>query len=317
MKKRMTIEEELHRLRALGLSDKQSEQPPHLSSLPRASVLVPVFEKDSLLHTMLTKRPTTMSSHPGEVCFCGGKQDPEDELDDVATALREAKEEVGLDPYRVTPLARLRGLQSKNGLCVTPIIGFVDEISLEELVLSDDEVEAAFVVPLSYFVKEANCSSKHEIDWAGETFTMRTFFYQDKSQTFKIWGLTAAIAHEVARLAAGNVESVLHGYLFRCELGGSMSPKPVWRRYFFVLGISGEMLHQYDNELQASRKACAATKKNRLPLTGCNVCLHTDSNNSNRYGFILNVLGGQLSWNLAAENAEDREKWMAALQQAR
>lgn len=305
----MTREEQLNRLRAIGLSDKQVEQPPRLSSLPRASVLVPIFEKNSILHTLFTKRPEKLKSHPGEVCFCGGRQDPEDESDDVATALREAKEEVGLEPSRVTPFARLRALQSKNGLCVTPIIGWVDDFALEDLALSDDEVEAAFVVPLSYFMQEENCSSKRDIEWAGERFTMRTFYYQDQSQKFKIWGLTAAIAYEVARIANG--ADGLQGYLFRCELVG-MSPNPVWRRYFFVLGKSKEMLHQYENELQATRKGCAATKKNRLPLSDYCVSLKSD-NDSHKFGFVLSVLGGQSTWTLAAEKVEDRERWIAAL----
>mmetsp|Transcript_51919 Transcript_51919/g.155837 ORF Transcript_51919/g.155837 Transcript_51919/m.155837 type:complete len:309 (-) Transcript_51919:1077-2003(-) len=307
----MAQEEQLDRLRAIGLSDKKAEQLPHLSSLPRASVLVPIFEKDSVLHTLLTKRSYTLSSHPGDVCFCGGRQDPEDGLDDVATALREAKEEVGLEPNLVTVLSRLRGLQSKNGLCVTPVIGWVDNLSLEDLCLSDDEVEAAFVVPLSYFVREENCSSKHDIKWAGEWFTMRTYFYSDQSEeTFKIWGLTAAIAHEVARIASGELD-LLQGYLFRLGVGGGISPRPVWRRYFYVQ--TKDVLHQYENQQQASRKARVATKKNRLPLSDCTVSEQADSYDSNRYEFILSALNGHLKWRLAAANAAERGKWMAAL----
>jgi 8-oxo-dGTP pyrophosphatase MutT (NUDIX family) len=82
----------LQRLRDFGMTKKES-QPAH-SQLKRASVLV-LITRD--WHILLTRRSQHLRSHPGEVCFPGGKQDPEDHHDDLVTALRETKEEVGLD----------------------------------------------------------------------------------------------------------------------------------------------------------------------------------------------------------------------------
>ena len=66
-----------------------------------------------------------MKRHGGEVCFPGGKQDEEDEGDDVLTVMREANEEIGLHPQFVDSIARMETLESKHSLCVTPIIGLV------------------------------------------------------------------------------------------------------------------------------------------------------------------------------------------------
>ena len=78
-------------LAGVGLSNK--DRPQH-SSLPRASVLVPLFfdeadGTDDQPRLLLTQRPMRLSSHPGEVCFPGGRQEPSDDGDDVTTALRE------------------------------------------------------------------------------------------------------------------------------------------------------------------------------------------------------------------------------------
>jgi peroxisomal coenzyme A diphosphatase NUDT7 len=209
-----SVEVAIHRLKSVNMVPKDQEQ--HLP-LPRASVLVPLFLKSSQesndndnstngqLHLLLTKRPDSMRSHSGDVCFPGGKQDPDDLNDDVKTALRETKEEVGIDASNIVPLCRLKTLESYTGLCVTPVVALLiseEILDLSRLNLSESEVEAAFSVPLDYFLDETNLSSKHEIEWRGGTFEMRTYEYASEcGRTFRIWGLTAHIAHQVATIA--------------------------------------------------------------------------------------------------------------------
>lgn len=204
----------LERLQSLGLDKKDL---PHHTELKRASVLVPLFEREcnpsdgiptkSNLHVLFTQRPTKMSSHAGEVCFPGGRQDEEDNGDDVVTATREAFEEVGLHPQHVEPIGRMETVESKHSLCVTPIIGLIQPSLKAEpsnLILNTDEVEAAFAVPLAYFADPENCSSQTTIQYGRwKNFVMREYLFDDdlSGRQFRIWGLTAHIVHAVAQLA--------------------------------------------------------------------------------------------------------------------
>ena len=140
------------------------------------------------------------------MCFPGGKQDPDDLGNDIATALRETKEEVGLDPSNIVPLCRLGTLETASGFCVTPIVGHVVHdppvFDLTSLTLCEQEVEAAFLVPLSLFLEEPTATS-----WSTTTSRgtlMRTYHYFDpiRQKTFAITGITAYIAHQVAEMAA-------------------------------------------------------------------------------------------------------------------
>ena len=214
-----TPEDVLNRLRDVNLTPK--DQPQH-KDLPRASVLVPLY-----LHThvtpnadtqngnvtsewnlLFTKRLDSMRTHSGDVCFPGGKQDPEDHHDDVATALRETYEEVGINTHHLTPICRLDTVESITGLCVTPIVGLihpdVNVMVTSNLNICTNEVEVAFTVPLTYFLDDNNLTSKQTVEWRGGTFELRVYHYRTvgpNPRTFKIWGLTAYIAHQVATMA--------------------------------------------------------------------------------------------------------------------
>ena len=203
------------RLRALGMDRKESS-PRHMG-LRRASVLVPLFERESSsaedddgVHVLLTRRPLSMSSHGGEVCLPGGKMDDDVDLgDDVRTALREAHEEVGIHPSHVEVVARLGTLESKHSLCVTPIIGLVrpsEAAEPDRLTLNPEEVECAFAVPLRYFANPDNVVSEETVTWRGGEFTIRAYDYEDVEgggRKFVIWGLTAHIVRLVAMMAYG------------------------------------------------------------------------------------------------------------------
>jgi len=150
-----------------------------------ASVFVLI---SSDLHVLLTLRSKTLKSHPGQVSLPGGKQDPADGGDDVVTALRETKEEVGLDCFDCYPrssstnestakhkgstgccdqtsedhpdsgleiLCRMPATEAIGRICVIPIVALCFTKSWrklhEELVLNEDEVDTAFWAPLSMF----------------------------------------------------------------------------------------------------------------------------------------------------------------------
>lgn len=312
---------EIGRLKTIGM---QARDLAVHKEMPRASVLVPLFVRDEKLHVLLTQRPLHLKSHPGEVCFPGGRQDPEDEGDDVETALREAHEEVGLESSCIQPLCRLVTIESRGGLCVTPIVALLEPPNIvNQLQVSRDEVAAAFTVPLDYFLEQnGNLVEKYDVPWSGGTFTLRTYNYTEGDDTtYKIWGLTAHIIHQVARIA---IEESTEGTIVDDSSATTDDSTPemllegslwlwndkFWSENYYVLGDS--MLHQYSSKEQADRKSSSATKKNRLPLPGAQAT-KVDTEEAGRFGFEISVLGGRIKRRLAAASEEDRDKWMAAL----
>ena len=298
---------------------------PHHANLPRASVLVLLFEHDNTVHTLITKRSMKLNSHPGECCFPGGRQDDDDKNNDAQTALREAHEEVGLNPGQATILGRLDSLESVNHLCVVPMIAWMNTASHASWKINPDEVETAFHVPLDFFLTEPE--SMYEVQWSGEMFYMRTYVYHDKQheQYFSITGLTAHIAHQVATIAHGvttneprtfsstlqthNDTKAFSGYLWKRET--SSRGRSYWTKRYFV--CNGHTLHHYDNELAAHRKSQSANKKHRLILENCKITRTSEINNGDKYEFVLDAAGGRIQWHLASATSEDRETWVRAL----
>ncbi|NXU91122.1 NUDT7 diphosphatase, partial [Xiphorhynchus elegans] len=119
--------------------------------LPRSSaVLLPLLLRRGRPHLLLTVRAAQLRRSPGEVCFPGGKSEACDK-DDIDTALREAKEEVGLPPEKVEVICRLvPGIDKVNQL-VTPVVGFIEDTF--QATPNPDEVSEVFFVPLEYFIK--------------------------------------------------------------------------------------------------------------------------------------------------------------------
>ncbi|RLN04363.1 nudix hydrolase 15, mitochondrial-like [Panicum miliaceum] len=158
----------------------------------RAAVLVCLFRGDAgELRVILTKRSSTLSTHSGEVSLPGGKAE-EGDADDAATALRESKEEIGLDPSLVTVVASLEHFLSKHLLVVVPVIGILSDIQAFIPVLNVAEVDEIFDVPLEMFLKDENRTSE-EREKMGQTFTVHYFTYVKGDQKYLIWGLTARI----------------------------------------------------------------------------------------------------------------------------
>ena len=152
-----------------------------------AAVLVPLFESDGEVSVVLTRRPETMPSHQGEIAFPGGKHDAAVDTDLRATALREAQEEIGLDPASVEIVARLEGLPTAAGaFTIAPFVGFIaDE---PELVPDPREVARVFSVPLSELMAE---DVFREEVWDTWRMDLDIQFYELVDET--VWGATARI----------------------------------------------------------------------------------------------------------------------------
>ena len=154
-----------------------------------AAVLIAVTERDEP-GLLLTQRPRDMRDHPGQVAFPGGKIDPGENA--VQAALREAHEEIALDPSQVRIIGTTDRYQTGTGFDVTPVLGVVPPDL--DLTPNPDEVEAWFEVPLSLVLRRENWTEQ-EVFWRGK---MRQYLEMDY-QGFRIWGVTAAIIANLSR----------------------------------------------------------------------------------------------------------------------
>jgi len=163
-----------------------------LKRVKRSAVLVCLFEdSDGDLRVILTQRSVNLSLHSGEVSLPGGKVEERDK-DESETALREAKEEIGLDPSHVKVVTTLEPFLSKYHLRVVPVVGLLPDRKSFMPVLNPGEVDAIFDAPLEMFLKEENYRSE-EKQWMGFNYTDHYFNFQAGNTKFLIWGITARI----------------------------------------------------------------------------------------------------------------------------
>ncbi len=149
-----------------------------------AAVLVPVVEHAEPT-VLLTQRAQHLPDHAGQVSFPGGKIDKEDDSP-LASALREAEEEIGLDRSFVEPLGYLDLYMTTLGYRIVPVIARVKPGFA--LTLNESEVDAAFEVPLTFLMDQGNVQRQSR-DWQG----MTRHFYAITFGERYIWGVTAGI----------------------------------------------------------------------------------------------------------------------------
>jgi 8-oxo-dGTP pyrophosphatase MutT (NUDIX family) len=164
-----------------------------------ASVLVPLVQRDELM-VLLTQRTDHLTDHPGQISFPGGRAEPTD-ADAVATALREAQEEIGLEPRFVDVLGSMPTYTTGTGFIVTPVIALIDP---GFTVTADPfEVAEVFEVPLSFLMNPA-MHRRHAVDVTGATgvTSMRREFFSmpwegvganGLPRRYFVWGATAAM----------------------------------------------------------------------------------------------------------------------------
>ena len=167
----------------------------HFSVSPvPAAVLVPLIERDDDLTVLLTQRATQLKHHAGQISFPGGRIELSDDGPREA-ALREAREEIGLDPGFVSVVGYLPDHVIVSGFLVTPVVAFVQPGF--ELLLDSGEVESTFEVPVNFLFDPQNHrtrrrrigTSENEIDVIDIPFGEHN-----------IWGATAGMIFTLYRL---------------------------------------------------------------------------------------------------------------------
>ncbi|NOX61318.1 MAG: CoA pyrophosphatase [Chloroflexi bacterium] len=119
----------------------------------RAAVLFLLFPVEGELHTVLTVRPKHLPDHPGQVAFPGGAKDGDESVEQ--TALREAQEEVGLDPALVEPLGRLTHIYiPPSNFCIQIVVGYASE--RPQWKPNPKEVATLLEPPVTYFFDPAH-----------------------------------------------------------------------------------------------------------------------------------------------------------------
>ena len=174
-----------------------------------ASVLLPLVVRDVEGHgpmatsVLLTQRHADLRHHGGQISFPGGRRDPEDQ-DEIATALREAHEEVGLAPARVEVIGRLPDYETGTGFLITPVVGLIHarphEAETLDLKAAPDEVAEAFEVPLSFLLDPSNHQRRAlQIGEREMSFFAMPWWPSHRDEDYFIWGATAAMLRNFYR----------------------------------------------------------------------------------------------------------------------
>ncbi len=166
-----------------------------VGELRAAAVLVPLVDRPQGFSLLLTQRTAHLKRHAGQIAFPGGQID-EGDADEVAAALREAEEEIGLDRGYVEPVGRLDRYVTRTGFTVAPVVALVEPAFT--LTLDPNEVDDAFEVPLDFILDPGNRQTE-SYDFQGVTRYFYVFRYENRN----IWGATAGMLVNLTEILAG------------------------------------------------------------------------------------------------------------------
>jgi 8-oxo-dGTP pyrophosphatase MutT (NUDIX family) len=162
-----------------------SDQRPDAPVLKQAAVLVPLVVRDGTLNVILTRRSSHLPTHAGQIAFPGGRCE-ESDADVGATALREAHEEIGLDPAYVTLIGVSGAYETVTRFAVTPVVALVDASAT--FTPDANEVAEIFEVPLAFLMDPINHEPQSR-DYNGITRQFYAMPYGD----YYVWGATAGM----------------------------------------------------------------------------------------------------------------------------
>ena len=172
-----------------------------LPEIDRASaVLAPLYEVDGELHVILTRRTWNLSSHQGEVSFPGGRQDEGEDL--WETALREAREEIGLESALVEPIGELDHLATITSRSfIVPYVGALPD-GQPATRANPHEVGAVLHVPIAELLDPAIFREERwTFPWAEDR---PIFFFELVGDT--VWGATGAMLRQLLGLVTGTLQ---------------------------------------------------------------------------------------------------------------
>lgn len=163
-----------------------------------AAVLIPVIERAAGLRVLLIRRSEALTVHAGQIGFPGGRIEQGDPHA-LGAALREAQEEVGLDPAQVTPAGTLARYRTGTGFEISPHVGFVPDDFVP--VPDGREVAEVFEAPLGFLLDPSN-RRRHSALYQGR----RRWYYAIPWGRHFIWGATAGMLKMLADRIADSAD---------------------------------------------------------------------------------------------------------------
>lgn len=164
------------------------QSPLPATDLRQSAVLVPLLYDADQLKLLFTRRALTLAHHPGQISFPGGMLEPGESA--AEAALRETKEEIGIDAAKIHLLGALPAHNTLTGFQIQPYLGLLP--AGQSYQLSSAEVSEVFEVPLSFFLPPQH-RLKLTLPLRGKSRQIHFMPYQDKL----IWGATAAIIQQL------------------------------------------------------------------------------------------------------------------------
>lgn len=167
-----------------------------------AAVLVPLVARPAPT-LLLTQRTAHLQAHPGQIAFPGGKVDAGD-ANAQATALREAQEEIGLDPAQVEVLGILPPYTTATAYVITPVVALVDRGYHARP--NPAEVAEVFEVPLAFLMNPSHHQRRGAL-WEGRMRHWYAMPYPDPVRERFIWGATAGMLRNLYHFLAADMSA--------------------------------------------------------------------------------------------------------------
>jgi 8-oxo-dGTP pyrophosphatase MutT (NUDIX family) len=158
---------------------------PEKKTYRKAAVLVGLIDRGDDYGVLLTLRPESMAQHAGQIAFPGGRIEADDRTP-LAAALREASEEVGVDPVSVTILGQGDPYLTGTGFAISPFVGVLPPGFTPQP--HPREVADVFETPLSFLMTPSN-HQRHEREYKG---ALRAYYAMPHNGRY-IWGATAGM----------------------------------------------------------------------------------------------------------------------------
>jgi len=175
-----------------SILEKREQKRINHPSYTHAAVLIPLYKKGGKCHILFTKRTQQVKHHKGQISFPGGVFD-EGDGDFRKTALREAREEIGLNENDARIIGALDDIVTVTGFIVTPFVGLIPYPYPFQL--SEIEIEELIEVPLSSLL-DKQCFGERWIDDEGQKRLVYNYQYGEHA----IWGATALMLKQLLEL---------------------------------------------------------------------------------------------------------------------